>query len=210
MIKILIADDHAIVRAGLKQFLADDPAMLVVREAADGDEAVRAVREEALDVVLLDISMPGKNGIDALRQIKAIKPDLPVLMLSGYADTQYALNLIKAGANGYINKESAPDEVIDAIGALLAGKRYVSPAVAQLLLDQIGKPEAGNPHEELSQREFQILCRLARGEAIGAIADTLCLSVKTVSTYRSRMLEKMGFSNNADITAYALKHGLIE
>lgn len=210
MIKILIADDHAIVRAGLKQFLADDPEMLVVREAADGDEAVRAVREEALDVVLLDISMPGKNGIDALRQIKAIKPNLPVLMLSGYADTQYALNLIKAGANGYINKESAPEEVIDAIGALIAGKRYVSPAVAQLLLDQLGKPEAGNPHEELSQREFQILCRLARGEAIGAIADTLCLSVKTVSTYRSRMLEKMGFSNNADITAYALKHGLIE
>lgn len=209
MIRILIADDHAIVRAGLKRFLADAPEMQVVREAADGDEAVQGVREEELDVVLLDISMPGKNGIDALRQIRGISPTLPVLMLSGYADTQYAVHLIKAGASGYINKNSSPDEMIGAIRTLVSGKRYVSPAIAQSLVDQLGSPLEQDPFVTLSRRELQILYHLARGESLSAIADELCLSVKTVSTYRSRIFEKMGFLNNADVTCYALKKGLI-
>lgn len=198
------------VRAGLKRFLADAPEMQVVREAADGDEAVQAVREEPLDVVLLDISMPGKNGIDALRQIRAICPALPVLMLSGYADRQYAVHLIRAGASGYINKQCSPDEMIAAIRALADGKRYVSPEVAQSLVAQLGGPPDQDPFATLSQRELQILYRLALGESLSAIADALCLSVKTVSTYRSRIMEKMGFSNNADITCYALKSGLIK
>lgn len=210
MIRILIADDHAIVRAGLKQFLSDAPEMQVVREAADGDEAVQAVREEELDVVLLDISMPRKNGIDALRQIRGLRPALPVLMLSGYADTLYAVHLIKAGASGYINKQSSPDEMIGAIRTLVGGKRYVSPAVAQSLVNHLGCPVEQDPFDTLSPREVQILHRLARGESLSAIADELCLSVKTVSTYRHRIFEKMGFLNNADITCYALKKGLIE
>lgn len=210
MIKILIADDHAIVRAGLKQFLAEDPEMTVVREASDGLEAMRCVREEALDVVLLDIAMPKKNGVDTLTQIKALKPDLPVLMLSGYPEEQYALRLIKAGASGYLNKECVPEELLNAIRALASGRRYVSPLIAQKLLDQIGAPAPANPHDALSQREFQILCQLAVGESITAIANALCLSAKTVSTYRTRLFEKMGFTNNADVTAYALKNKLID
>lgn len=210
MIRILIADDHAIVCAGLKQFLAEDPEMLVVRMANNGADAVQCVREEELDVVLLDISMPKKTGIDALRQIKALRPNLPILMLSGYPEEQYALNLIKAGASGYLNKECVPEDLISAVRTLAAGKRYVSPAVAQKLLDQIGAPTVENPHDALSQREFQILCKLAKGESITSIAQTLSLSVKTISTYRTRLFEKMGFNSNADVTAYALKNKLID
>ncbi|MFC4158383.1 response regulator [Chitinimonas lacunae] len=210
MIRILIADDHAIVCAGLKQFLAEDPEMLVVRMANNGADAVQCVREEELDVVLLDISMPKKTGIDALRQIKALRPNLPILMLSGYPEEQYALNLIKAGASGYLNKECVPEDLISAVRTLAAGKRYVSPAVAQKLLDQIGAPAVENPHDALSQREFQILCKLAKGESITSIAQTLSLSVKTISTYRTRLFEKMGFTSNADVTAYALKNKLID
>lgn len=210
MINIVIADDHAIVRAGLRQFVEDDPDMRVVREAADGQEAIECVRDEDVSVVLLDIAMPGKNGVEALRQIKAMRPTLPVLILSAYGEKQYALRLIKEGADGYINKESAPEELVGAIRMLANGKRYVSPEVAQLLMEHLGKPEAEALHEDLSQREFQVLCRLARGESVTAIAEVLNLSAKTVSTYRSRILNKMGFHNNADITSYALKHGLID
>lgn len=210
MIRVLIADDHAIVCAGLKQFLAEDPEIEVVSTASNGEEAVREVRERELDVVLMDISMPKKTGIDALKQIKALRPDLPVLMLSGYPESQYALNLIKAGASGYLNKECEPEDLVTAVHTLARGKRYVSPAVAQKLLEQFGMPLPEHPHELLSPREFQILCKLATGEALSAIADTLCLSVKTVSTYRSRVFEKMGFSSNADVTAYALKNQLID
>ncbi|GAB3247048.1 response regulator transcription factor [Chitinimonas naiadis] len=210
MIRVLIADDHAIVCAGLKQFLADDPEIEVAGVASNGEEAVQLVRDNQLDVVLMDISMPKKTGIDALKQIKALRPELPVLMLSGYPESQYALNLIKAGASGYLNKECVPEDLVTAVRSLAAGKRYVSAAIAQKLLEQFGMPMPENPHDLLSQREFQIMCKLATGESISAIADTLCLSVKTVSTYRTRLFEKMGFSSNADVTAYALKNQLID
>ncbi|HEY9101839.1 response regulator transcription factor [Chitinimonas sp.] len=210
MIKVMIADDHAIVCAGLKQFLAEDPEIEVVSVASNGEEAVQEVRERELDVVLMDISMPRKTGIDALKQIKALRPELPVLMLSAYPESQYALNLIKAGASGYLNKECDPEDLVTAVHTLARGKRYVSPAIAQKLLEQFGMPLPEHPHELLSPREFQILCKLATGEPLSAIADTLCLSVKTVSTYRSRLFEKMGFNSNADVTAYALKNQLID
>ena len=210
MIKILIADDHAVVCAGIKQFLKEDPEMEVVFTASNGVDAVQYVRDNEVDVVLLDISMPKKNGVDALRQIKGMHAELPVLMLSGYPESQYALNLIKAGASGYLSKECIPDELLTAVRTLAAGKRYVSSAVAEKLLDQIGSPTVETPHETLSQREFQILCKLAIGESATAIADTLCLSVKTVSTYRARLFAKMGFTSNADVTAYAIKNSLID
>ncbi|MGQ5524992.1 response regulator [Chitinimonas sp. PSY-7] len=210
MIRILIADDHAVVCAGLKLFLAEDPEMQVVSIATTGADAVQCVRDQEIDVVLLDIAMPEKNGVDALRQIKALRPELPVLMLSGYPETQYAINLIKAGASGYLNKECIPEQLLNAVRALAAGKRYVSETIAQKLIEQIGTPVVETPHEILSQREFQILCQLAIGESISAIANSLCLSVKTVSTYRSRLFEKMNFASNADATAYALKNKLID
>ena len=210
MLKVMVADDHAVVCAGVKQFLKDDPQIEVVYTASNGVDAVQYVRDSEVDIVLLDVSMPRKNGVDALRQIKSLRPTLPVLMLSGYPESQYALNLIKAGASGYLNKECIPDELLTAVRTLAGGKRYVSPSVAQKLLEQIGSPKVETPHEKLSQREFQILCKLAVGESATAIADALCLSVKTVSTYRARLFTKMGFSSNADVTAYAIKNKLID
>lgn len=209
-IRILIADDHAIVRAGLQQFITEDPQMHIVGIASTGKEAIECVRNNDLDVVLLDIAMPEKSGVDALRQIKAFKPNLPVLILSAYPEECYAINLIKAGANGYLNKECAPEELLSAIRMLVAGKRYVSQAITDRLLGQLITPTTDNGHENLSQREFQILCQLAKGESITAIAQSLCLSVKTISTYRTRLFEKMGFHNNADAVLYALKTELID
>ena len=210
MIKILIADDHAIVRAGLRQFIADDAEMEIVGEASNGAEAIEMVRTENPSVVLLDISMPSHNGIDALAQIKMMRPHLPVLILSGYAESQYAVPMIKAGADGYLNKESAPEELLRAIRTLSQGRRYISSSVAEKLLDSITDNTVGAAHERLSERELQIFLKLAQGESLTGIAERLSLSVKTISTYRSRILEKMKFSGNADMTSYAIKNGLID
>ena len=210
MIKILIADDHAIVRAGLRQFIADDAEMEVVGEVSNGAEAIEMVRTENPSVVLLDISMPSHNGIDALSQIKMMRPHLPVLILSGYAESQYAVPMIKAGADGYLNKESAPEELLRAIRTLSQGRRYISSSVAEKLLDSITDNTVGAAHERLSERELQIFLKLAQGESLTGIAERLSLSVKTISTYRSRILEKMKFSGNADMTSYAIKNGLID
>jgi len=209
MIRVLIADDHAIVRGGFKQFVADEPDMCVAAEAATGDETISLVREQAFDVVLLDIAMPDKNGIDTLRVIKQVRPEQGVLILSGYPESQYAINLLRAGANGYLNKDCEPDEIVRAIRAVARGHRYLSEAVADTLADNLDKP-AGRPHEALSEREFQIFCKLAAGQIPTDIAEELHLSVKTVSTYRARVLEKMRLANNADLTYYAIKNGLIE
>jgi DNA-binding NarL/FixJ family response regulator len=206
MIRVLIADDHAIVRSGFRQFVADEPDMEVAAEAATGDETIALVRQQAFDVVLLDIAMPDKNGIDTLRVIKQIRPEQGVLMLSGFPESQYAINLLRAGANGYLNKDAAPDEIVRAIRTVARGHRYLSEFIA----DALEKPAADRPHEALSEREFQIFCKLAGGRIPTEIAEELHLSVKTVSTYRARVLEKMRLSNNADLTYYAIKNGLIE
>jgi len=210
MIRILIADDHAIVRAGLKQFIADQVDMEVAAEAASGAEAIAAVRAGDFDVVLLDISMPDNNGIDTLKTLRHVKPELPVLMLSAYAEDQYAVNLLRAGASGYLNKEAASTQLVGAIRTVVQGRKYVSPSLAQILADGVSGDADKPLHAELSQREFQIFCKLAAGAAVSKIADELNLSVKTVSTYRTRILEKMAMKSNADLTYYAIKNGLIE
>lgn len=210
MIRVLIADDHAIVRSGFRQFVADEADMEVAGEAATGDETIALVRARGFDVVLLDIAMPDKNGIDTLRVIRQIHPTLGVLMLSGFPESQYAINLLRAGANGFISKDAAPDEIVRAIRTVARGHRYLSEATADALAQTLDRPAHELPHQCLSEREFQVFCKLAAGRIPTEIAVELHLSVKTVSTYRARVLEKMGLSNNADLTYYAVKNGLIE
>src|SRR5881394_648017 len=205
MIRILIADDHGIVRAGLKE-----PDMEVSAEAATGAETIAAVRAHDFDVVLLDILMPGRNGIDTLKTLQHIKPELPVLILSTYSEDQYAVNLLRAGAAGYVNKEAASAQLVAAIRTVVRGRKYVSPALEQILADSVSGDVPRPLHAELSQREFQIFCKLAAGLAVSKIADEINLSVKTVGTYRARILEKMAMRSNADITYHAIKNGLIQ
>jgi two-component system invasion response regulator UvrY len=208
MIRILIADDHAIVRHGLKQIVEDSGEMHVVAEAESGIDALRKIREIDCDVVLLDISMPDMSGIDVLKQIHAEKPQLPILILSIYPEDQYAMRLIKAGAAGYMTKESAPPEVVKALLHVAGGKKYIRPAVAEILANEIGAVEDKLPHQTLSDREYQIFLLIASARTVSEIADTLALSVKTVSTYRSRVLEKMRLNNNAELMRYAIDHQL--
>ena len=210
MIRILIADDHAIVRAGLKQFIADEPDMVVAGEAETGGQALGFVRAQEYDIVLLDIFMPDCNGVDTLRSLKQVKPELPVLILSGFSEHQYALNLLRAGASGYVAKESAPEQLVTAIRTVMHGRKYVSPAVAQMLLNDLGSTSDQPLHVRLSEREFQIFCKLAAGLSVSQIAEELSLSVKTVSTYRTRVLEKMNMTTNADLTYYAIKNRLMD
>ena len=210
LIRILIADDHAIVRAGLKQFIVGEKDMVVSGEAADGMETLACVRKGECDVVLLDISMPGKNGIDTLRQLKRSRPDLPVLILSAYCEQQFAVSLLRAGASGYISKESASEQLVTAIRTVIGGGKYVSPGVAQVLVSDLSSDTDKPLHATLSKREFQIFYRLASGESVSRIAEELFLSVKTVSTYRARILEKMQMSSNADLTYYAVKNNIID
>ncbi len=210
MIRVGIVDDHAIVRTGLRQFLGEQVDLRVVGEAASGREAIDLVRNTEMDVLVMDLSMPGQSGIDALGMIRAKAPDLSVLILSGYPEEHYAVNLIRQGARGYLNKECDPMEIVQAIRTVTLGRRYISPAVAELLAQQLGRLDAGAPHEQLSEREFQVFLKLARGETAGEIAKALSLSVKTVSTYRTRLLEKMNLSSNSDLTYYALKNRLID
>ena len=210
IIKIGIVDDHAIVRAGLKQFLSEMVDMRVVGEASSGREAIDLVRTTEMDVIIMDLSMPGQSGIDALAMIRAKAPDVGILILSGYPEEHYALNLIRQGASGYLNKECDPMEIVNAIRTIALGRRYISPSIAELLAQQLNRKEGGEPHEHLSEREFQVFLKLARGETAGDIAKDLSLSVKTISTYRTRMMEKMNLSSNSDLTYYAVKHKLID
>jgi len=210
MTRILIADDHQIVRAGLKTLLSGYKEFTVAGEAGSGAETVKMVRESEWDLVLLDITMPDMNGVDTLQQIRRSKPDLPVLILSMHPEDQYAINLLRAGANGYVCKECAPEQLIGAIRTVVAGRRYVSPALGDQLAGDLSGDTQKALHTELSEREFQVFCKLAAGQAVSEIANELFLSVKTVSTYRSRILEKMGMKTNANLTYYAIKHGLIQ
>jgi DNA-binding NarL/FixJ family response regulator len=210
MSNILIVDDHAVVRAGLRQFLLEDSSIQDVGEAATGEQALDALRKGRWDLVILDINMPGRNGIDILKHIVASSPDTKILILSGYPENQYAVNVLRAGASGYLPKESAPEELLKAVRCILQGKRYVSAALAEMLVSDLDTNRDQPAHSGLSQREFQIFFKLATGASVSEIANELCLSVKTVSTYRSRVLEKMSFRTNADITSYALRNGLIQ
>lgn len=208
MIRILIADDHAIIRHGLKQIIEESGEMRVVAEADSGIDALRKIREIECDVVLLDISMPDMSGIDVLKQVHAESPQLPILILSIYPEDQYAVRLIKAGAAGYMTKESAPSEVVKALLRVASGKKYISPVVAEILANEIGTDEEKLPHQILSDREYQIFLLLASAKTVSEIADTLALSVKTISTYRSRILEKMHLNNNAELMRYAIDNHL--
>ena len=210
-IRILIADDHKIIRAGLAQFIADYDDLTVTAEAESGDEAIKHVRQSEFDVVILDISMPHKNGVDTLRVLRQIKPELAILVLSGFPEDTYAVNMLRAGAKGYISKDAPPEELVRAIRTVARGRRYLSEAVADLVADELSSPKDKDKalHETLSEREFQIFNKLASGQSATEIAEELHLSVKTVSTYRARVLEKMNLKTNADLTYYAIKHNLV-
>jgi two-component system invasion response regulator UvrY len=210
IIKVAIVDDHAIVRSGLRQFLSEMVDLRVVGEAASGREAIDLVRTVEMDVMIMDLSMPGQSGIDALAMIRAKAPDVGILILSGYPEEQYAVNLIRQGASGYLNKECEPMEIVNAIRTIALGRRYISPSVAELIAQQLNRKEGSAAHDLLSEREFQVFLKLAKGETAGDIASALSLSVKTVSTYRTRLMEKMGLSSNSDLTYYALKNKLID
>lgn len=210
MIRIAIVDDHAIVRAGLRQFFSDQLDFAVVAEASNGREALDIVRQGEIDVMLLDISMPDQSGVDALAAIKAREPDLPVLILSGFAEEHYATTLLRQGASGYLNKGCDPEEIVKAIRTVHRGRKYITSGVAELLADSLGGDSALPLHEQLSERELQVFLRLAKGEAVGHVAISMSLSVKTISTYRTRVMEKMKLESNSDLTYYALKNGLIQ
>lgn len=209
-IRVLIADDHAIVRQGLRQILSDTPDLTVTGEAENGVQAVQMVRSGEWDVILMDVSMPDRNGIDALKLIKKEFPRLPILILSMYPEEQYAIRALKAGAAGYLTKQSAPDLLVTAIRQVASGKKYVSPSLAEELANAIGEDSDRPAHEKLSDREYQTLCMISSGKTPTEIAEALNLSVKTVSVYRARLLEKMNLRNNAELTHYGLKHGLAE
>ena len=210
MIRVLIVDDHAVVRRGLRQILQEHPDTAAVDEAANGQEALAGVRKGSYDLVLLDISMPGISGIDVLKQIKAERPTLPVLMLSMHPEEQYAVRALKAGASGYLTKETAPEQLMSAVTRILEGRKYVSETLAEHIASGLGRTVGRLPHQDLSDREFQILRMLASGLTVTEIGRALNLSAKTVSTYRTRLLSKMGFHSNADITRYAVQNKLLE
>jgi len=209
-IRVLIADDHAIVREGLKQILADTKDIIVGGEAKNGVEAIKLARNGDCQVMLLDISMPDRNGIDVLKQVKKEVPQLAVLMLSMHREDVYAIRSLKAGASGYLNKQSAPNELVNAIRQVADGMKYISPAMAQVLASKIGEDQEKPLHETLSDREYQTLTMIASGKSVGDIAEELSLSAKTVSEYRSRLLTKMKLKNSAELTHYAIKHQLEE
>ena len=210
MIRALIADDHAVVRQGLKQILGDTPEMVVAGEATNGQEVLDKVRAETWDVVVLDISMPDRSGLDVLKQLRSERPKLPVLVLSMHSEDQYAVRVLKAGASGYLTKDSAPDELVKAIRKVVSGGTYVSSFLAEKLAFEIGTDSSRLPHETLSDREFQVLRLIAAGESVTEIAAELYLSVKTVSTYRARLLQKMNLTTNAELIHYAMHNHLID
>lgn len=214
IIHVLIADDHAIVREGLKQILDDTKDILVAGEAENGLGAIALARDNAHcshhQVMLLDISMPDRNGIDVLKQIRKELPKLAVLMLSMHREDQYAIRALKTGASGYLNKQSAPAELVDAIRQVASGKKYISPALAQELANHINEDRDAPLHEKLSDREYQTMTMIASGKTVSDIAGELALSVKTISMYRARLLQKMQLRHNAEITHYAIKNKLVD
>lgn len=209
MIRILIADDHAIVRKGLTQLIKDEFPSANVAGVGDSESLMSKITEEDWDIILCDLSMPGRSGLDALRQIKQAYPSLPVLIMSMHAEDQYALRVLKAGASGYLGKDNIHEDIIKAIRTVLLGKKFITPSVAEKLAQAFESDDKQSPHEKLSDREFDVFKLLAAGKAVSDIADQLSLSVTTVSTYRARILEKMTLKSNADLTRYALNNNLI-
>jgi two-component system, NarL family, invasion response regulator UvrY len=210
VIRVLICDDHAIVRQGLCQVIAETTDIRAVAEASGYPEVMTPLRSMEIDMLLLDISMPGKNGIEILKIVKKEFPKLPVLILSMYPEDQYAVRAIRAGASGYMTKQSAADQLIKAVRQVVGGRKYITPELAEALANNLGRNTDVMPHEVLSDREYQTLCLIAAGRTLSEIALELSLSAKTVSVYRARLLEKMALKNNAELTHYALKHALVE
>ncbi len=210
MIRIFIADDHAVVREGVKHIFSETPDIKVVREAGSGQEVLENIGKQDYDLLLLDIAMPGRDGLEILKEIKAQKPKLPVLILSMFPEEQYALRALKSGASGYLTKDSIPNELVKAVRKVLRGGNYISSSFSEKLLTEITSDIKKPLHETLSDREFQIMRMIASGKTMNEIADELSLSSKTVYTYRARILEKMGMKNNMEVTHYATTHGLVD
>jgi len=208
MIKVIIVDDHPVIRRGLKQIIGEEPDMEVVGEAENAGECFSLVRKTDCSLIVLDINLPDRSGFDVLIQLKSEKPDLPILILSVHPEDKFASRLVKAGASGYLMKESAPAELVKAIRKVNSGGKYVSASLAEKLISQDVASEKPS-HESLSNREFQILCMIAQGKSLKSIADELCVSEKTISSYRSRIMEKMKMSTNSDLTLYASEHHLV-
>lgn len=207
--RILIADDHTVVRRGLKQILLEEFPSAIIEEVPDAEQLINKVMSTEWDVVVSDLSMPGRSGLDALHQIKHSHPDLPVLILSIHPEEHYALRVLKAGASGYLSKDSAPDELVKAIQKVLLGKKYISSAVAEKLAHNFSADSNKHLHETLSDREFDVMKLLASGKSVSEIADSLSLSVTTVSTYRARIMNKMNLKTNSDLTKYAIENNLL-
>lgn len=210
MIRILVADDHPIVCAGLKQILEEAQDIIVADDASDGNEVWDKIAKNNYDVVVLDISMPGRSGLDILKQLKVQKPQLPVLILSIYPEEQYAVRALKAGAAGYLTKNAAAEELIGAIRKVAVGRKYVSPTLAENLVVALDQDSDKPPQENLSDREYQVMCMIAQGKTVSEIAKELFISVKTVSTYRLRILQKMNMKSNAELTRYVIENGLTQ
>lgn len=209
-IRVIVADDHPILRAGLVSVLNASSDLRVVGEAGNGAEVLKAIDAAPFDVLLLDVSMPGKSGLDLLRQIRKDHPRLPILIVSSHPEDQYALRAIKAGASGYLTKMSAPSDLVGAVRTVATGRKFITPGLAELLADHVEHPDEGTPHQTLSDREFQTLKMIGAGHSLTEIAEVLCISVKTVSVYRSRVLEKMRMKNNVELTRYVVEHGLTD
>ncbi|MBA7698297.1 Response regulator UvrY [subsurface metagenome] len=210
MIKILVVDDHAIVRDGLKRILMDTPDMVVADEASNGEEVINKVWNNDYDLVLLDISLPGRDGLDVLKQLKCTNPKIPILILSMYPEEHYAVRSLRAGASGYLTKQSSSDELIGAIRKVAKGRRYITASLAEKLAFELGGDVRKLPHEKLSDREYQVMCMVGSGKTVKEIAETLSLSIRTISTHRAHILKKMEMKNNAQLTYYAIKNSLVE
>ncbi len=209
MIKILIADDHAIVRRGLVQILQEEFPLAKITEVDNGNDAIDMVNKQIWDFILLDISMPGKNGIETLKQIRTNGVKAPVLMLSMHSEEQYAIRVLKAGASGFLSKLSATDELLSAVHKVLAGRKYITASLAEKLAESLGENENKSTHEILSDREMQVLQLIAAGKTVSEIAEEISLSVNTISTYRARILEKLNLNNSAELTRYAIDNNLV-
>jgi two-component system, NarL family, invasion response regulator UvrY len=210
MIKVIIADDHPVVRRGLKQILAEEPDIAVVGEANNSQELFKQIANQSCDVVVLDITMPGRDGLEALKELRRERPKLPVLILSIHPEDQFGLRVLKAGAAGYMSKETAPDELVKAVRKVFAGGKYLSPTLAEKIAFDLDRDILKPPHETLSDREYVVMCLLASGKTVSEVSRELSLSVKTVSTHRSHILEKMKMKTNAELTHYAIKNRLVD
>ena len=210
MIKILIADDHALMRAGLKRILKDEPDLKVIAEASNGFEVIDTVKKNEADFIMLDLTMPGKNGLEVIKELRQINKNIHILILSMHPEDRFAVRALKSGASGYMTKESAPDELVNAIRKIVSGRKYITPGLAEKLAMEFDEDFGKLPHESLSDREYEVFIMIATGKKITEIADTLTLSSATVNTYRARIFDKMKIKSNVELTHYALSNNLID